>query len=166
MAQKFEFEEQNPASDVVQEDELLPLIDRLYEQQFKSELDVSHSVTVASVGEATGMSVEDVVAALTALREERLSRVLRELEEPLFRVERASPKNADPLASAPPLARMNTRRTLLDTLPRVDVVFLNKKEKSKQAQAEERKAWVHSTVFLYILVIAMLLAVIIPVLNR
>jgi len=166
MEQKFEFEEHSPAPDIVREDELLPLIDRLYEQQFKSELEVDHTVTVDSVVEATGMSVNDVVAALTALREERLSRVLRELEEPLFRVERASPNNADPLSSAPPLARLNTRRTILDDLPRVDVVVLNRTEKSKQSQTDERKAWAHSTIFLYVLVIAMLLAVIVPMVKR
>ena len=166
MPQKFEFEETDPAVAIVQEDELLPLIERLCEQQFKPELEETHHVTVASVVEATGMSAHDVINALTALREERLSRVLRELEEPLFRVERASPRNADPMVSAPPASRINTRRTLLDTLPRVDVVFVNKSGKTQEAHEDDRKAWVRSTIFVCLLAIAAAAAVIVPILSR
>lgn len=64
--------------------------------------ELNGEVTVEAVSEATGLPISQVVEALERLRESdeetRLMRTLRELEEPLYRVERPGNAPVDPLA--------------------------------------------------------------------
>lgn len=91
--------------DEVSEQELKPLLHELHEQgSWISQLEPEGSddeVTVAAVADATGLPVAYVQAALDRLRESdsvtRLSRAVKELEEPLYRVERPGLSQVDPL---------------------------------------------------------------------
>lgn len=73
-------------------------------------------VTIHDVAEALGMSSQSVAEVLDQIHAEhheaRVASVLRELEEPLYRVERASPVNADPLGPGNPLFRLKSVQTL------------------------------------------------------
>ena len=79
-------------------------------------------VTVEAVAEATNRSTAEVHEALEKLRSEdaehRLSLALRELEEPLHRVERPGHSNPDPLAQHFRIPRGQSLSPLLDDLAR------------------------------------------------
>ncbi len=76
----------------------------------------TEKVTIHDVAEALGLTPESVAEALDQIHEEhheaRVASILRELEEPLYRVERASPINADPLGPGNPLFRLRSVQTL------------------------------------------------------
>lgn len=89
--------EGEPESNVIHDDaELNVLLQRLGKSQgLVDEIvqaEPEHRVTVQDIAEATGLTAEYVEKELQLMlaeqREAKLSRVLRELEEPLYRVER------------------------------------------------------------------------------
>lgn len=97
------------------DDEIAPLLQRLTAE----EVDEPVVTTVRDVAEATGLSEEEVRAALREMRRARLSEELRILEEPLYRVERPGHADSDPYARY--LARERTLNTILDrpaTIPK------------------------------------------------
>jgi len=79
-------------------------------------------VTVEAVAEATGRSRAEVLEALERIRAEdaelRLSLALRELEEPLHRVERPGHAEPDPLAKHFRMPQGQSLSPLLDDLAR------------------------------------------------
>lgn len=96
-------------------EELRELLLRLHGEE--SELPRrTEKVTIHDVAEALGVTPESVAEALDQIHQEhheaRVASVLRELEEPLYRVERASPVNADPLGPENPLFRLKSVQTL------------------------------------------------------
>lgn len=117
MAQGHEFEEER---DTVTPLELTALLSELHEpDSWMGEEDDDH-VTVSAVAEATGRSETEIQELLERLREEdkeiRLSRALREMEEPLYRVERPGPTPHDPLAAHFRLRPGQSLSPLLDSL--------------------------------------------------
>lgn len=166
MQDHHEINTENPLATKIADSELHDLLERLHEPDQELILEVEPVITVSSVVEATGMSQEEVLEALEEIRAERLNRVLNELEEPLFRVERAAPKSADPFDSAPPLAKIKRRKSIIDDLPRVDLVFVNKKKRSKEDIEEERSSRFQTNMILLALLIVMVLAIVIPMIRR
>ncbi len=162
MEQKFELNLERPADTLVRDDELRPLLERLHGDCSHPEDEIALQLTVAEVVEGTGKSVEEVFEALALLREERMAAVLRELEEPLYRVERPVTSGSDPLISASVFSRFLQRRSSLDELRRVDLVVVKKPKKSKEEVDSENRSQFHSTLFLYLLLAVMLAAIVVP----
>jgi hypothetical protein len=122
--------------------ELRELLERLEEIEPRREL-FSESVTIAAVAEVTGEAPERLAKMLDRIRREdyeaRLSTMLRELEEPLYRVERAGVQPKTTITEAY-LARSRTFDTLLDRLPTVDrQALLPRKE--KPGPVERASVW-------------------------
>lgn len=117
MRQGHEFQEE---PDTVTSLELTALLHELHEpDSWLSDQD-DDNVTVSAVAEATGHSETEIQELLERLREEdkeiRLSRALREMEEPLYRVERPGPTPHDPLAAHFRLRPGQSLSPLLDGL--------------------------------------------------
>jgi hypothetical protein len=102
----------------VSPEELTRLLERL---EGLDEPVSDHASTVSAVVEATGYSSRRVWEALQQIRSEdleaRLAAKLRELEEPLYRVERPYNPAEKPLAASY-AHRHRILRSLLDDLPR------------------------------------------------
>jgi hypothetical protein len=79
---------------------------------------------IADIAEATGLSIPTVCEAVEAVqrgdREAEVSRVLRELEEPTFRVERPGHAAHDPLSRHFPWASKKITSSILDDVRQVD----------------------------------------------
>lgn len=113
MVSDYRFERE--ANVVHDAEELRELLARLHGED--SELPRrTEKVTIYDVAEALGATPESVAEALDQIHQEhheaRIATVLRELEEPLYRVERASPINTDPLGPGNPLYRLKSVQTL------------------------------------------------------
>lgn len=102
--------------------ELRRLLERIDGIDTRQEPPDPHA-TVTAVCEATGASPHVVIDLLEEIRREdvaqRVSERLRELEEPLFRVERPGPESPSS-SSLRYFAREKTLNTILDGLPTVD----------------------------------------------
>ncbi|MBS1714838.1 MAG: hypothetical protein JST30_10945 [Armatimonadetes bacterium] len=127
MAHEFEETTENKAPiGQINPDELQWLLN-VFDGSFCDDLHAStgpsdDSVTVEAVAEATGRSKSEVLDALERLRaedaERRLSLALRELEEPLHRVERPGHAEPDPLAQHFRMPKGQSLSPLLDDLAR------------------------------------------------
>ena len=108
----------------VEAEELVALLERLHDPHSAVEMAVDDHITVQDVAEATGMPVQDVLDALSKVRDDnyeaRLAAKLRELEEPMYRVERPGPATADPLSSPISSLRRKDFSSILDHLPKFD----------------------------------------------
>lgn len=162
MRQGHEFEEE---ADLVTPLELTALLSELHEpDSWMGEEDDDH-VTVSAVAEATGHSETEIQDLLERLREEdkeiRLARALREMEEPLYRVERPGPTPHDPLAAHFRLRPGQSLSPLLDGLA--------KKRKTAKKVAEDKSSELVGRIILYVfagLFLALCLAALLRVLVR
>jgi hypothetical protein len=112
----FDGTEKNLKSQLISANELKDVLQAIEEQQFGDRArEVSpydEWVTVKSICEATGHSESEIETVLLAIRRENLaskvSERLRELEEPLYRVERPGHHKPDPSAPALRIQQINT----------------------------------------------------------
>lgn len=108
----------------VEAEELVAVLERLHDPHSVAEVALDDHITVQDVAEATGLPVEDVLDALSKVRDEnheaRLAAKLRELEEPMYRVERPGPSPIDPLSSLISPIRRKDFSSILDHLPKFD----------------------------------------------
>ena len=120
MGQGHEFEQRvGPIPNEVSEDELVPLLHELNEAGSWNS-DTCDTTTVAAVAEATGHSEAYVQETLERMRDEdlqaRLAQTLREMEEPLYRVERPGHTPNDPIMRQFQLRPGESLSPLLDSL--------------------------------------------------
>ena len=122
--ERFEGEEDLTRAPVSSEELRLVLQDLgsdCFEEQSCPELPDDH-VTAEAISEACGVSIGDVYEAIARVRRqevrERVSRILNELEEPAYRVERPGPGPTDPLLTHYGFRRENVINNILDKLPR------------------------------------------------
>lgn len=106
------------------------------------------TVTVGAVSEATGMRPEDVMDILSEVREQmaeaRMADAIRELEEPLFRVERPGHATPDGSRHLPPLSRARLFSSLLD-----DVVKARRpRVKLKDERGERQAALIQNVILI------------------
>ncbi len=110
-------------------------------------------VTAEAIAEATGYTVESIQEILDHLRDQdrqaELARRLRELEEPIYRVERPGIPPNDPLSTYNPMRRTQMMSDLLDSLPHPD----RPKVKRKLNIPEDRVSKMLTTVVLAIFVV-------------
>ncbi|MDX2065149.1 MAG: hypothetical protein SFX74_05350 [Fimbriimonadaceae bacterium] len=106
--------------------EVSPLVGRLQMQRLgepRPEPEMRDIVTVEDIAEALDLPVETVAAELERMhtedREARLVGVLRELEEPLYRVERPA---VTPAETVNPLHRLRSVQTLIERARPVPLV--------------------------------------------
>lgn len=112
----------NPKSEIASDEELRILLERLQRAETLEEETARYhelgKITVEDVAEAVGMHPDVVAQELDAMHQEwmesRVSGVLRELEEPLYRVERPGVEIKSGLDS--PLLRMKSVQTLASKL--------------------------------------------------
>ncbi len=112
----------NPKSEIASDEELRLLLERLHRAESLEEETARYhqigKITVEDVAEAVGMHPDLVAQELDAMHQEwmesRVSGVLRELEEPLYRVERPGNEVKSGLDS--PLLRMKSVQTLASKL--------------------------------------------------
>lgn len=77
-------------------EELREVLDELH-RELQPDLAADRSrITLEEIAEATDMPLQKVEEAVQRVREARMAAVLRELEEPLYRVERPGTPPADP----------------------------------------------------------------------
>lgn len=86
------------------------------------EMDTDDTVTVAAVCEATGVPASEVIDILAEVRERvteaRMAHAIRELEAPLFNVERPGVAKPDGVRHLPPVSRAKLFSGLLDDVVR------------------------------------------------
>jgi DNA-binding transcriptional ArsR family regulator len=114
--------------DVVETAELRAVLDELH-RDLMPELQEDHGhVTLEEIAEATGASPTEVEEAVRRVRRARMAEVLRELEEPTYRVERPGQAPPDPMFAQ----RFNRDEfpTLLD----------NHRERTKKAKTSTPKS--------------------------
>ncbi|MCW5940560.1 MAG: hypothetical protein KF884_13030 [Fimbriimonadaceae bacterium] len=162
-----EHEPTNP--EVVEEDELRELLDRLHmPPELFLDDHLQTKVKITDVVEATSFSTGEVRKALADLREERLTRVLRELEEPLYRVERPGHPPPDPAARSGPGQWHAMRDSILNDLPQVGMVVVRqKKELSPEERQQEQDHHRISNIVLWgllILMTTLIVSMVIPIL--
>jgi len=88
--------ESTPEFRDIEIEELREVLDELH-RELQPDLSPEQTrVTLEEVAEATGMPLASVEAAVRRVREARMAAVLRELEEPLYRVERPGTPPVDP----------------------------------------------------------------------
>ncbi len=112
----------NPKSEIASDEELRILLERLQRAESLEEETARYhqigKITVEDVAEAVGMHPDVVAQELDAMHQEwmeaRVSGVLRELEEPLYRVERPGTEIKSGLDS--PLLRLKSVQTLAGKL--------------------------------------------------
>ncbi len=117
----FDGTEETLQSDLISELELRDVLQAIEEQQFSEKaLEVSPYddwVTIRAISEATGHSEHEIESVLLTIRREnmasQISARLRELEEPLYRVERPGHYRPDPVA---PALRAQQINTILDRI--------------------------------------------------
>lgn len=160
------FSEEACQPEVVRPDELQELLKRLHDRDLFGPEEPQADLTIDSVVEVTGMSTDEVLATLEEMRNERYAKVLAELEEPLYRVERPSPQNSDPLHQNPPFARVQRHRSILDSLRRPEVVIVHKKARSDEELELESRSLKQGSSTLLLLFLAMLAAIILPLISR
>ena len=145
--------------------ELRDLLLRL--ENFSAEGDVLSKrdrdvVTVEDVAEALGLEPDFVAAELADMRrqdvEARLVGVMRELEEPLYRVERTSPELR---AEANPLLKLRSVRELMERNRRT----FELPRRPSQSAEEVRREREHSQRTLYILIGIAVLIVLVGLLR-
>ncbi|MBX7134612.1 MAG: hypothetical protein K1X67_18235 [Fimbriimonadaceae bacterium] len=124
MPQEFGPNEELDARAKVEAEELIPLLERLHDPHAVPEVIQEEQVTVQDVAEATGLPINEVLDALAKVRDEnheaRLAAKLRELEEPMYRVERPGPSPVDPLSTLISPIRRKDFSSILDHLPKFD----------------------------------------------
>lgn len=127
----------------IEAEELRALLERLHAPAPPVE-QPDHYATVTAVCEATGHTAEEVWRVLEKLREEdmeaRLAQRLREVEEPLYRVERPG-KSEDPLSSATLMGRRRMFNSILDTVPRTPGKAVKRPLKLGEDQASKLASW-------------------------
>ena len=108
---------------------------------------------IADISEATGFPLQMVCDAVEAVkrgdREAEISRVLRELEEPLYRVERPGHSTPDPLSRHFPWAQKKLTSSILDDQKRMDAprkLIIEKKEQPH----EKALNWLAVAIFVLI----------------
>lgn len=153
--------------EAIDPEELGVLLDRLHEVDEVPE-GPDHHATVAAVCEATGQSFNRVWEVLEQIRREdmeaRLSQRLREMEEPLYRVERPG-FDRDPLSRHTASGRERTFNSLLDKLPKPGEE--NKvPPKSKHGAVHERVSWWIAYAVLVLLAVACLAVAAVGVVRR
>jgi hypothetical protein len=166
MDQRFQIRLDQPQSTLIREEELGELIARLDQSADHPEQDYSSQPTVASVVEATGSDIGHVIETLTQMRNERMSAVLRELEEPLYRVERTSPSNADPILGASLFSRFRQRNSVLDELQTTKWIVISKNSRSREDTELDRAAFRSSLIVSLGLILVMILAILAPLLKK
>ena len=119
------------------------------------------NATVAAVCELSGVSAHRVWEVLDQIREEdlesRIAEKLRELEEPLYRVERPG-FSRDPLSSVSPFGRRKAFDSVLDRLPRRQHVAPAKKAE-QPTHHDTASRWVATLVLvLFLLLFAAVIA--------
>lgn len=144
----------------IDDDELRALLERLHAHlDMPIEEPQATSVTIRDVVEATGLSQTDIQRALEDLREERLTRVLNELEEPLHRVERPGHTPVDPVSRLRSDRRYGAIRSILDHLPRADMVVFKSIRKRSDEEIREDHAH-HRTSMLVIWILMALMGLV------
>ncbi|MFZ4506969.1 MAG: hypothetical protein ACOYON_04645 [Fimbriimonas sp.] len=141
------------------------LLERIHQRESAlAEITQSHpnQVTVEDIAEALDLDPEEVARELEQMhrehREARISGVLRELEEPLYRVERPAPSSQDSMSN--PLLKMRSIRTLSD---RLNAPVLPRRKKVDHS--DNPHAWVGTAIMgffgsiLLILLIKMIITV-------
>lgn len=116
------FRPSNPKSEIESDEELRLLLERLHRaDSLEEEAERYHQlgkITVEDVAEAVGMHPDVVAQELDSMHQEwmesKVAGVLRELEEPLYRVERPGTEIKSGLDS--PLLRMKSVQTLASKL--------------------------------------------------
>lgn len=114
--QPFDGTESTLRSSLISDEELRDVLCAIEESQFQDE---AHKVspyddwvTISAISEATGHSTEEIEEVLIRIRREtlscKISQRLRELEEPLYRVERPGHHKPDPSAPAIRITQINT----------------------------------------------------------
>lgn len=83
--------------DLVESAELRAVLDELHRDLMPELREDDGQVSLEEIAEATGASVSEVAEAVRQVRRARMAEVLRELEEPTYRVERPGPTPRDPL---------------------------------------------------------------------
>lgn len=133
--------------------ELRTLLERLGEVDL--EPPGSEEPTVEDVAEALGHEpqfIENMLREQRAIdRESRISEALREMEEPLYRVERPGLNQSDPMSRHNPIHRQRVITTILDHLPRAD------HPKRRQKVTEDTKHDHAMRAFAYLFLTAMAL---------
>jgi DNA-binding transcriptional ArsR family regulator len=108
--------EENVLREVPDLDTLQELLSRLNEVEHYKPVSRSEKITVEDIAEALNLDANHVARELEAILEEhrdaRLAGVIRELEEPLYRVERAGHQVHDPLGN--PLFKLRSVKLLTD----------------------------------------------------
>lgn len=126
-------------SQFVSESELRMLLLELHEEGCTLR-ERDDEATVEAVAEATGHSADHVANVLQTIRTEdyeaRLSRRLRELEEPLHRVERPGHAPPDPMASYFKLNPGESLSPLLDRLKKTGRQPVKKSVKTPPTQSD------------------------------
>lgn len=140
-------------------EELHALLHRLHADEYEQALEdgPDDHATVSAVCEVTGHSPQRVLQILEDIRrEDRESRVaerLREIEEPLYRVERPG-ADTDPLNKPTFANRQRVFQSILDTVPRPEgKIKVNRKE---QVTAQDKlSSWIGMIVVLLVLALTL-----------
>lgn len=126
-------------------DEVRAVIIALHERMGLSdpveEAQAADEVTVTDIAEAVGLSTSDVENALRRIRgsrEAELAKVLRELEEPLYRVERPGFAPPDPLSRHIPWRAQELNSSILNDVPKPVIRTVRGKLKKKEDEAHEK----------------------------
>ncbi|MFM9871855.1 MAG: hypothetical protein ACKVQS_00155 [Fimbriimonadaceae bacterium] len=117
----FDGTEETLHSSLISDDELREVLQNLEEQELRLEAHEASPyddwVTIKAICEATGHSENEIEGVLYDIRRanlaSKISERLRELEEPLYRVERPGHSRPDPSAPALRIAQIDT---ILDKL--------------------------------------------------
>ncbi|MBA4292183.1 hypothetical protein C0431_04365 [bacterium] len=161
--QPFDGTEATLNSPLVSDQELQAVLQSLQEESLAEETHkispYDEWVTVAAICEATGHNEAEISALLHELRRQdlasKISTRLRELEAPLYSVERPGHHRPDPSA---PLIRIEQINTILDRLlPKSE--FIKKRSKSLEPTAAERTASLIATVFAVLILVGSVLLI-------
>lgn len=162
--QPFDGTESTLNSPLVSDEELQSVLHSLQEESLAQETHkispYDEWVTIAAICEATGHNEAEISALLHDLRRQelasRISTRLRELEEPLYSVERPGHHRPDPSA---PLIRIEQINTILDRLvPKSELI--KRKSKALEPTTTERTASLIATVFALLILVGSVLLIV------
>lgn len=129
--------------------ELRALLERLepIDEVDRTMAEFDDTVTVSAVCEATGVEAHVVIDILAEVRERvaeaRLVQTIRELEEPLFRVERPGHAAPDATRNLPPLHRAQLFTDLME-----DVVRTRKPKVKLSAPHAKSARWIEAFILI------------------
>ena len=150
--------EENQLREIPDFDTLHELLSRLNEVEQFNPVTRTENVTVEDIAEALNLDPEHVARELelilTKHREARYSAVLRELEEPLYRVERTGHTPPDPLGN--PLYKLRSVQILAER-NREKPIF--PRRKIEETKSDKVSASVGSVMIILVAVLMVILAI-------